>query len=52
MFQMDDKDKEQFADQDTLTIEPLGSDMKFRGNYSMFTGSDGNLYGRLDLDRT
>ncbi len=27
---MDDKDKEQFADQDTLTIEPLGSDMKFR----------------------
>ena len=21
------------------------------GNYSMFTGSDGNLYGRLDLDR-
>lgn len=46
-----DKDKEQFADQDTLTIEPLGSDMKFRGNYSMFTGSDGNLYGRLDLDR-
>lgn len=51
VFQMDDKDKEQFADQDTLTIEPLGSDMKFRGNYSMFTGSDGNLYGRLDLDR-
>lgn len=40
VFQMDDKDKEQFADQDTLTIEPLGSDMKFRGNYSMFTGSD------------
>ncbi|MFQ8841084.1 MAG: HlyD family efflux transporter periplasmic adaptor subunit [Clostridium fessum] len=51
VFQMDDKDKEQFADQDTLTIESLGSDMKFRGNYSMFTGSDGNLYGRLDLDR-
>ena len=51
VFQMDDKDKEQFADQDTLTIEPLGSDMKFRGKYSMFTGSDGNLYGRLDLDR-
>lgn len=51
VFQMDDKDKEQFADQDTLAIEPLGSDMKFRGNYSMFTGSDGNLYGRLDLDR-
>lgn len=51
VFQIDDKDKDQFADQDTLTIEPVGSDLKFRGNYSTFNGSDGNLYGRLDLDR-
>ncbi len=51
VFQMDDKDKDQFADQTTLTIEPLGSDMKFKGTYSTFTGSDGNLYGRLDFDR-
>lgn len=51
VFQMDDKDKEQFADQEKLTIEPVGSDMKFRGTYSTFTDSDGNLYGRLDFDR-
>lgn len=51
VFQMDDKDKEQFAAQEKLTIEPVGSDMKFRGTYSTFTDSDGNLYGRLDFDR-
>ncbi len=51
VFQMDDKDKEQFAEQKTLIIEPIGSDMKFRGSYSTFTGTDGNLYGRLDFDR-
>ncbi len=51
VFQMDEKDQEQFGEQEMLTIEPLGSDMKFKGKYSTFTGSDGNLYGRLDLDR-
>ncbi len=51
VFPLTEEDLTAFSDRDTLTIRPIGSSFTLSGNYTQFTGADGENYGRIDLDK-
>lgn len=51
VFPLNEADKTEFSDQNTMSIKPANSDLTLRGKYSQIAGADGQAYGRLDFDK-
>lgn len=51
VFQLSEADQAQYGGKDSLTVRFIGRDLETSGAFSMFTGSDGEMYGKLDFSR-
>jgi hypothetical protein len=51
IFQITEEDRERFANADTLTLSFKGTDLETSGQFEMYAGADGNIYGKITLKR-
>ncbi len=51
IFPITEEDIARFGEASSLSFSFRGTSLRATGAFSMFTGADGNTYGRLDLDR-
>lgn len=50
-FPMTDDDVKLYGDKTSLTVTFSGRDLKASGSFSMFTGTDGKTFGKIDFDK-
>lgn len=51
VFPLSEEDVKTLAEKKSLTVEFSGRDLKTTGDFSIFTGTDGRAYGKLDFDK-
>lgn len=51
VFPLSEEDVKELAEKKSLTVEFSGKDLKAAGGFSIFTGTDGKSYGKLDFDK-
>ncbi len=51
VFPLTDKEQAAYGDKTSLTAEFAKQDLKATGSFSMFNGTDGKLFGKLDFDK-
>lgn len=51
IFQITEADRERFANAATLSLTFQGTDLQVTGGFEMYTGADGNTYGKITLNR-
>ena len=48
---MTEEDQTAYGDKKNLTVEFSGRDLKAAGSFSVITGTDGKIFGKLDFDK-
>ncbi len=51
VFPMAEEDAKSYGDKTNLTVEFSGRDLKASGSFSVFSGTDGKSFGKLDFDK-
>lgn len=51
VFPITEGDGKAYGDQSSLTVEFSGLNLKAAGSFSVFTGTDGKTFGKLDFDK-
>lgn len=51
VFPMTEEDQKAYGDKKNLTVEFSGQDLKASGSFSVITGTDGKIFGKLDFDK-
>lgn len=51
VFPITEEDSKEYGDKTSLTVEFSGQGLTASGGFSVFTGTDGKLFGKLDLDK-
>lgn len=51
VFPMTEEDGKAYGDKKSLTVEFSGRNLTAAGSFSVFTGTDGNTFGKLDFDK-
>ena len=51
VFPMTEEDTKSYGDKTSLTVEFSGRNLRTAGSFSVFTGTDGKSFGKLDFDK-
>nr|WP_243126566.1 HlyD family efflux transporter periplasmic adaptor subunit [Clostridium sp. HBUAS56010] len=51
IFPLTDEDAKVYGDKTSLSVQFPNQDLKISGNFSVFSGTDGKTFGKLDFDK-
>lgn len=51
VFPLTEEDAKAYGDKKSLTVQFSGHDLKIPGTFTVFTGTDGKTFGKLDFDK-